>query len=71
MGFRFNLYHKKSSFVWLGVAIREAGLVDSTRVSERKSLRIAERMNPVSFLDSTRIAAVGLNHPTELLLSEC
>ena len=35
------------------------------RVSKRKSLRIAGRMNPVSFLNLTCIAAAGLNHPVE------
>ena len=64
MGFRFNVYHQKSNFVWLDVAIREAGLVDSMRVTE--GLRIAGRTNPVGFLDSTRIVAAELNHPTEL-----
>ena len=60
-----------SSFVGLGVAIRKGGLVDSMRVSERKSLRIAGTMNPVGFLDSTCIAAARLNDLTELLPSEC
>ena len=49
------MYHRKSSFVWLGVAIREAGLVDSMRVTEGS--RIAGRLNLVGFLDSTCITA--------------
>ena len=54
------MYHRKSNFVWLGVAIKEAGLVDSMRVTE--GLRIVRKINPVGFLDSTCIAAAELNH---------
>ena len=53
------------------MGIRKVGLVDSMRVSEKKSLRIARRMNPVGFLDSTRVAIAGLNHPTELCKTIC
>ena len=36
------------------------------RIGLVNSMSIVGRMNPVGFLDSTRIAAAGLNHPTEL-----
>ena len=49
-----------SSFVGLGVAIRKAGLVGS--------MSTAEKVNLVDFLDSTRIAAIGLNHLMDHLL---
>ena len=63
---RFKVYYRTSSFVGLGIAIKKVGLVDLMRVSERKNSRIAGRMNPVGFLDSTRITAAGLNNIVEL-----
>ena len=45
VGCRFKIYHRTSSFVGLGVAIKKVGLVDSIHVSKRKSLHIAEKIN--------------------------
>ena len=35
MGFRLNVYHQKSSSVWLNVAIRKADFVELMHVSQR------------------------------------
>ena len=34
-------------------------------------MSIAGKMNLIGFLDSTRIAAIGLNHPTEFCKIIC
>ena len=57
----------KEQFVWFSIAIQEAEMTDSIYITGKKSLRIAEKINSVSFLDSTRITTARLNHSIKLL----
>ena len=49
----------------------QKGLCIAEKIGLVNSMSIVGKMNPVGFLDSTRVAAAGLNHPTELLPSKC
>ena len=80
MTYRFEVYNWMSSFVWPDVALKKTGLIDLIYVTKKKSSRIAGRIgfvnsmplagriNPVGFLDLTRIAAIRLNHLMDHLL---
>ena len=80
MTYRFEVYHQTSSFVWLSIALKGASLINSMRVTKKKSLHIsngtdflnlmplAGKMNPVDFLDLMHIAAIGLNYLIDHLL---
>ena len=81
MGCRFKIYHRTSSFIELSITIKKVSLLGSIRGLEKKNLYITRRtsfvnsmsivkkMNPVGFLDSTCITAIGLNHLINYLLN--
>ena len=36
MDYKFKVYHQKNSFIWLGMAIKEASLIDLMHITKKK-----------------------------------
>ena len=70
----------KKQFIWLGIAIRKASLIDLMRVIKKfvhckkigfVSLMLIVRIIKLVFLDSTCITATKFNHPMEFFSTKC